>query len=76
MRWRGPQPADEAACLSALRGLGDHSLGWVSACRGTPESANCIRVLTGDFFIHFSLNAGQQPIAIRIEGVEDNSEVE
>ncbi|HEV7661445.1 MAG TPA: hypothetical protein VGO55_16520 [Allosphingosinicella sp.] len=63
--------ADEAACLRELRGLGDHSLGWVSECRGTPESANCISVLTDAFFINFSLNAGQRPIAIRIEGFED-----
>jgi hypothetical protein len=69
MRWNGPQPADEAACLRELRGLGDHSLGWVSDCRG-PESANCIRVLTDAFYINFSLNAGQT-IAIRIEGFED-----
>jgi hypothetical protein len=76
MRWNGSQPDGEAACLRELRGLGDHSLGWVSECRGTPDSANCIRVLDGEIFIHFSLNQGQQAIAIRIEGVEDNREVE
>jgi hypothetical protein len=75
MRWNRPPPADEAACLGELRGLGDHSLGWVSDCRG-PESANCIRVLTDEFFINFSLNVGQRPIAIRIEGIEDLNEVE
>lgn len=76
MRWRGPEPADEAACLRELRGLGDHSVAWVSECRGIAGAANCIRVLDGEIFIHFSLNPGQQPIAIRIEGVEDNREVE
>jgi hypothetical protein len=76
MRWPGPQPIGEAECLRALRHLGNPSVGWVSECRGIAGAANCIRVLDGEIFIHFSLNQGQQAIAIRIEGVEDNREVE
>ncbi|HVQ07328.1 MAG TPA: hypothetical protein VMS43_02730 [Allosphingosinicella sp.] len=76
MRWPGPQPIDEAECLRALRHLGNRSVGWVSECRGIPVAANCIRVLDGEIFIEFSLNQGQQPIAIAIRGVEDNRAVE
>jgi len=39
MRWNGPQPDGEAACLRALRGLGDHSLTQSSEWSPRPRSA-------------------------------------
>jgi hypothetical protein len=77
LHWNGPSPVDEAECLRELGGLGDHSLGWVSECRGTPAAVGgCIRVLAGEIFIEFSLNQRQEPVAIVIQAVEDNSAVE
>jgi len=77
LRWNGLPPADEAECLRALSGLGDHSLGWVSECRGTPAAVGgCIRVLTGEIFIEFSLDQRQEPVAIVIQGVEDTRAIQ
>lgn len=76
MYWHREQPADEAACLRELRYVGPQTANWVSECRGVPAAAGCIRVLASEMFIEFSLNQGQDPIAITIRGVEDNSAVE
>lgn len=76
MYWNRQPPADTAACLNALRYLRADLIGWVSDCRGVPAAANCIRVLVSEMFIEFSLDIGQQVIAIGIQGVEDNSAVE
>jgi hypothetical protein len=76
MHRNGPAPADEAACLGALRYLRADLADWVSECRGVPAAANCIRILAQEVFIEFSLNQGQEPIAIKIEGVEDTSAIQ
>jgi hypothetical protein len=74
--WNRAQPADEAACLREITWLRPDLMGWVSQCRGVPAAANCVRVLASEMFIEFSLNLGQQAIAIRIEEVEDTSAIE
>jgi hypothetical protein len=71
-----PPPADEAACLGALRYLRADLTGWVSECRGIPAAANCIRVLAQEVFVEFSLDQVQEPIAVRVEGIEDTSAVQ
>lgn len=74
--WNREGPADLAACLAALRHLGSHNVQWVDECRGVPGAANCIRVLASDLFIEFSLDVGQQAIAVRAESVQDTSAIE
>ena len=76
LNWNGEPPADDAACLNALKGLRQHSVGWVQDCR--PRRAapgGCTQVLADDWFIEFDHGVGGDTIRIVIDAVEDMSQV-
>jgi hypothetical protein len=76
MAGQGTPPAGEAACLDALRGLGENQAYWVQRCLTYREApGGCIHVQTGSWFIEFDLNSNQTPRRIVVEGIEDHSAV-
>jgi len=73
---QGIPPAGEAACLNALRGLGENQAYWVQRCLTYREApGGCIQVQTGSWFIEFDLNSDQTPRRIVVETIEDHSAI-
>jgi hypothetical protein len=72
----GTPLADEAACISDLRGLGEDQTYWVQRCLTYREApGGCIHVQTGSWFIEFDLNSNQTPRRIVVETIEDHSAI-